>query len=198
MTNRCWKRCYESLKDEQFEFFALNRFRELSFLFHSEEKRETCVCVCVCVFVRAWWERMQMKNVVFEKNLSFVEFRNFYFLRSIFEFIICSFVNIKERRKVYFVDRIQKFKSTFALQVTKNSFYSLLYSIKSQIILFYLNFLCCLSFLNLLNSTFVLRFVFLFRRQHDRFKWTAKTRSKNVLFRSESDLDYKRNERNDV
>jgi predicted Fe-S protein YdhL (DUF1289 family) len=58
--------------------------------------------------------------------------------------------------------------------------------------------LCCLSLLNLLNFILVSRFVFLFRRQHDRFKWTAKTRSRSVLFRSESDLDHKRNERNDV
>jgi predicted Fe-S protein YdhL (DUF1289 family) len=58
--------------------------------------------------------------------------------------------------------------------------------------------LYCLSFLNLLNSILVSRFVFLFRRQHDRFKWTAKTRSRSVLFRLEFDLDHKRNEKNDV
>jgi hypothetical protein len=58
--------------------------------------------------------------------------------------------------------------------------------------------LCCFSFLNLLNFILVSRFVFLFRRQHDRLRWTTKTRSKNVLFRSKSDLDYKKNERNDV
>jgi hypothetical protein len=104
----------------------------------------------------------------------------------------------KKRKKIYFVDKIQKFKFTFALQATESSFYSLLYSIRFQIILFYLNFLCCFNFLNLLNFILVLRFVFLFRRQHDRFKWTAKTRSKNVLFRSKSDLDHKRNEKNNV
>jgi hypothetical protein len=141
---------------------------------------------------------MQIKSVVFEKSLFSVEFKNFYLLRSILELIIRSFVNIKEKRKIYFVDKIQKFKSTFAFQATENSFYSLLYSIRSQIILFYFNFLCCLSFLNLLNFILVSRFVFLFRRQHDRFRWTTKTRSKNVLFRSESDLDHKKNEKNDV
>jgi hypothetical protein len=50
----------------------------------------------------------------------------------------------------------------------------------------------------LLNSIFVSRFDFLLRHQHDRFKWTAKTRSKSVLFRSKFDLDHKKNERNDV
>jgi hypothetical protein len=139
-----------------------------------------------------------MKSVVFEKKFSFVEFRNFYLLKSILELIIRSLVNIKKEKKVYFVDRIQKFKSTFAFQATESSFYSLLYSIRSQIILSYFNFLCCFSFLNLLNFTFVSRFVFLFRRQHDRFRWTAKTRSKSVLFRSKFDLDHKKNERNDV
>ncbi len=58
--------------------------------------------------------------------------------------------------------------------------------------------MCCLNFLNLLNFILVSRFVFLLRRQHDRFKWTAKTRSRSVLFRSEFDLDHKRNEKNDV
>ncbi len=154
--------------------------------------------VCVCVFVRAWWERMQMKNVVFEKNLSFVEFKDFCLLKSIFKLIIRSLMNIKERRKTYFVDKIQKFKSTFALQATESSFYSLLYSIKSQIILSYLNFLCCFNFLNLLNFILISRFVFLLRRQHDRLRWTTKTRSKNVLFRLKFDLDHKKNEKNDV
>jgi hypothetical protein len=113
---------------------------------------------------------MQMKSVVFEKNLSFVEFKDFCLLRSILELIIRSLVNIKEKEEVYFVDKIQKFKFTFAFQVTKSSFYSLLYSIRSQIILSYLNLLCCFSFLNLLNFILVSRFVFLFRRQHDRLK----------------------------
>ncbi len=71
--------------------------------------------MCVCVFVHAWWERMQMKSVIFEKNLSSVEFRNFCFLKSILELIIRSLVNIKEREEAYFVDKIQKFKFTFAL-----------------------------------------------------------------------------------
>jgi predicted membrane protein len=139
-----------------------------------------------------------MKSVVFEKSFSFVEFRDFCLLKSILELIIRSLVNIKRKEEIYFVDKIQKFKFTFAFQTTKSSFYSLLYSIRSQIILFYLNFLCCFSFLNLLNFIFISRFVFLFRRQHDHLKWTAKTRSKSVLFRSKFDLDHKRNEKNDV
>jgi hypothetical protein len=174
------------------------RLKSISWVALSLSFRREARDVCVCVFVRAWWEKMQMKSVVFEKNLSFVESRNFCLLRSIFELITRSLVNIKERREVYFVDRIQKFKFTFAFQVTKSSLYSLLYSIKFQIILSYLNFLCCFSFLNLLNFIFVSRFVLLLRRQHDRFRWTAKTRSRNVLFRLKFDLDHKKNERNDV
>jgi hypothetical protein len=58
--------------------------------------------VCVCVFVRAWWEEMRMKNVVFEKNLSFVEFKDFCFLKSILELIIRSLVNIKRKKKSLF------------------------------------------------------------------------------------------------
>jgi hypothetical protein len=152
------------------------------------------VCLCLC----AWKKKMRMKSVAFEKDFFSLEFRDFCFLKSIFELIIRSLVNIKREREVYFVDKIQKFEFTFAFQVTKNLFYSLLYSIRFQIILFYFNLLRCLSFLNLLNFILVSRFIFLLRRQHDYFKWTTKTRSKCVLFRSELDLDHKKNEKNDV
>ncbi len=57
-----------------------------------------------------------MKRIAFEKSFSFVEFRNFYLLKLILELIIRSLVNIKRKREVYFVDKIQKFEFTFALR----------------------------------------------------------------------------------
>ncbi len=64
----------------------------LLFLFHSEKKRETCVCV-LCS------REMRIKSVVCEKDLSFVEFKNFSLLRSILELIVRSLVNIKKERR---------------------------------------------------------------------------------------------------
>jgi hypothetical protein len=140
MTSRCWKRCYESLRDEQFEFFALDRFRELSFLSHSEEKRETCVFVCV--FVRAWWERMRMRSVVFEKSLSFVEFRDFCLLRSILELIIRSLVNIKRRREKFI--SLTKFKNlNLHLRFKLQKIHSTRYYTRSDLRLFYLILIFC-------------------------------------------------------
>jgi hypothetical protein len=146
------------------------------------------VCVCLCVWEKCKWEASFSRKVFLLLSLEIDSWINHSFARE----------HKKREKEVYFVDRIQKFKSTFALQATESSLYSLSYSIKSQIILFYFNLLCCFSFLNLLNSTFVSRFISLSRRQHDRLRWTAKTRSRNVLFRSKSDLDHKRNEKNDV
>jgi hypothetical protein len=140
MTSRCWKRCYESLKDEQFEFFALDRFRELLSLFHSEEKRETCVCVCV--FVRAWWKKMRMKNVVFEKSLSSVEFKDFCLLRSILELITRSLVNIKRREKKFI--SLTKFKnSNLHLRFKLQKIHSTRYYIRSDFRLFYFILIFC-------------------------------------------------------
>jgi hypothetical protein len=67
MTSRYWKRCYESLKDEQLELLVSDRFRELLSLFHSEEKRETCeyVCVCVCVFEKDANEKRRFREKSF-------------------------------------------------------------------------------------------------------------------------------------
>jgi hypothetical protein len=70
----------------------------LSFSFR-KEARDVCVCVCLCVFDE---KEMRMKSVVFEKKISFVEFKNFCFLRSILELIIRSLVNIKERKRSLF------------------------------------------------------------------------------------------------
>jgi hypothetical protein len=109
MTSRYWKRCYESLKNEQFEFFVSNRFRELFFLSHSEKKRETCKCVCVCVCV--FEKKTQMKNVVFEEDFFSVQSKDFRFLKSIFELIIRSLVNIKRKKKSLF--RWQKIQIFF-------------------------------------------------------------------------------------
>jgi hypothetical protein len=66
--------------------------------------------MCVCVFVRLR-KRMQMKSVVFEKNLSSVQFKDFRLLRSILELIIRSLVNIKREKRSLL--RWQKFKYSF-------------------------------------------------------------------------------------
>jgi hypothetical protein len=140
---------------------------------------------------------MRIKSVVFEKSLYFVEFRDFCLLKSILELVIRSLVNIKKEKRNLFRWQNSEVRVYIYASSYKSSLFSL-YSFRSQIILFYLNFLCCLSFLNSLNSILVSNLVVLLRHQHDRLKWTAKTRSKCVLFRSEFDLDYKKNERNDV
>jgi hypothetical protein len=140
MTSRCWKRCYEFLKNEQFELLALNRFRELLFLFHSEEKRETCVCVCV--FVRAWWRRMRMRSVVFEKSLFSVEFRDFCLLRSIFKLIIRSLVNIKRKREKS--TSLTKFRnSSLHLRFKLQKVHFTRYYTRSDLRLFYLILIFC-------------------------------------------------------
>jgi hypothetical protein len=140
---------------------------------------------------------MRIKNVVFEKNLYFIEFKDFCLLKSILELIIRSLVNIKRKKRSLFRWQNSKIRIYIYVSSYRSSFFSL-YSFRFQIILFYFNFLCCFNFLNSLNSILVSSFVVLLRHQHDRFKWTAKTRSKCVLLRSKSDLDHKKNERNDV
>jgi hypothetical protein len=140
MTSRCWKRCYESLKNEQLEFFALDRFRELLFFSHSKEKRETCVCVCV--FVRVWWEEMRMKSVVFEKNLSFVESKNFCLLKSILELIIRSLVNIKKEKEKFI--SLTKFRnSSLHLRFKLQKVHSTRYYTRSNLRLFYFILIFC-------------------------------------------------------
>ncbi len=177
MTSRYWKRCYESLKNEQFEFFVSDRFDKLFFLFHSEKKRETCECVCVCVCV--FEKKMQMKNVVFEKNSFFVQFKDFCFLKSIFELIIRSFVNIKRKEKNLL--RWQKIQIFF-------------YSILSQFQLLF--FSLCEFFWNLfslfrrfasskwslLTFFFLSRIMFMTRRwslKHEK-KWS---KSRDIVFK---------------
>jgi hypothetical protein len=140
MTSRCWKRCYESLKNEQFELLALDRFRELFFLSHSKEKRETCVCVCV--FVRAWWKEMRMRSVVFEKSLSSVEFKDFCLLRSILELIIRSLVNIKRKRKKF--TSLTEFKnSSLHLRFKLQKVHFTRYYTRSDLRLFYFILIFC-------------------------------------------------------
>jgi hypothetical protein len=111
-----------------------------------------------------------------------------------------SFAREHKKREEKFIS-LTKFRSSSLrlrfVKSYKSSLYSL-YSFKSQIILFYLNLLCCFNFLNSLNSILVSCFVLLLRRHYDRLKWTTKTRSKCVLFRSESDLDHKKDWENDV
>ncbi len=165
----------------------------LSFI-QKRSARRVCVCVCVCLCVR---KKMRIRNAVFEKSLYSVEFRNFCLLKSILELVIRSLVNIKREKRSLLRWQNSKVRVYIYASSYRSSLFSL-YSFRFQIILSYFSFLCCLSFLNSLNSILVSSFVVLFRHQHDRLKWTAKTRSKCVLFRSESDLDHKENERNDV
>jgi hypothetical protein len=79
------------------------RLRSISWIALSlsfrREARDVCVCVCVCWCFCAWEKKMRMKSVAFEKNLSFVEFRNFCLLKSILELIIRSLVNIKKEER---------------------------------------------------------------------------------------------------
>ncbi len=163
-------------------------------LIQKRSARRVCVCVCVCLCVR---ERMSIKSAVFEKSLYFVEFRDFCLLKSILELVIRSLVNIKREKRSLLRWQNSEVRVYIYASSYRSSLFSL-YSFRSQIILFYFSFLCCLSILNSLNSILVSSFVVLSRHQHDRFKWTSKTRSKCVLFRSESDLDHKEDERNDV
>jgi hypothetical protein len=124
------------------------RLRSISwivfFLSFKRKARDVCVCVDVCVRRK----RMRMKNVAFEKKISFVEFRDFFLLKSIFKLIIRLFVNIKRERKSLFRWQNSKIRVYIcvSLQATKSSFYSLLYSFKLQIILSYFNLLRCFTF----------------------------------------------------
>jgi hypothetical protein len=92
------KRTIRTLRLRSISWVALS----LSF---RREARDVWMCVCVCLCV---WEKMQMKNVVFEENLSSVQFRDFCLLRSILELITRSLVNIKRKEKSLL--RWQKFK----------------------------------------------------------------------------------------
>jgi hypothetical protein len=151
------------------------------------------VCVFVCVFER----KMRIRSAVFEKSLYSVEFRDFCLLKSILELVTRSLVNLKRKRRNLLRWQNSKVRIYIYASSYRSSLFSL-YSFRSQIILSYLNLLCCFSFLNSLNFILVSSLVVLFRHQHDRLKWTAKTRSECVLFRSESNLDHKKDERNDV
>jgi hypothetical protein len=164
-------------------------------LIQKRSAKRVCVCVSVCVFER----RMRIESVVYEKNLFFVEFKDFCLLRTILELIVRSLVNIKRRKRSLLREQDSESSRLHLRFVTnyRNSFYSL-YSFRFQIILFYFNFLCCLSFLNSLNFILVSCLILLSRHQYDRLRWTTKKRSKYVLLRSKSDLDHKENERNDA
>jgi hypothetical protein len=124
-------------------------FRSISWIvFFLSFRRKTrnvwvCTCVCMCLFVCSK-RKIRIKNVVCEKNLSFVEFKDFCLLRSILELIIRSLVNIKKKRRGLLRWQNSKIRVYIcaSLQVTENLLYSLLYSFKSQIILSYFNFNC--------------------------------------------------------
>ncbi len=93
----------------------------VSCLFSLIQKRSARrVNVYVCVFVCL--RRMQMKNVVFEENFSFVQFKDFCFLRSILELITRSLVNIKRKERNLL--RWQKFKYSFIQFYFNLNYYS--------------------------------------------------------------------------
>jgi hypothetical protein len=93
----------------------------VSFLSFRRKARDVwmCECVCVCLCV---WEEMQMRSVVFEKSFSFVQFKDFYLLRSILELIIRSLVNIKRKERSLL--RWQKFKYSFTQFYLNLNYYS--------------------------------------------------------------------------
>jgi hypothetical protein len=81
------------------------RFKSISWIALSlsfrREARDVCVCVCVCLCVLDERE-CEWKASFSEKIFLFVEFRNFYLLRSILELIIRSLVNIKKEKRSLF------------------------------------------------------------------------------------------------
>jgi hypothetical protein len=129
--------------------------------------RDVCVCVCLC----AWRRKMRMKNVAFEKNLFFVEFKDFYFLRSILELIIRSFVNIK-RREEKFTSLTEFRNSSLHLRFKLQKVHSTRYYTFSDLRLFYLILISCAAQLFKIRwILFSSRVLFFWsRHQHDHFK----------------------------
>jgi hypothetical protein len=120
------------------------RLRSISWIvfFLSFRREARDMCVCVCVFVRAWWKKMRMKSVVFEKNLFSVEFKNFYLLRSILELIIRSLVNIKrEEKKSISLTKLKN--SSLHLRFKLQKVHSTRYYTRSNLRLFYLILIFC-------------------------------------------------------
>jgi hypothetical protein len=115
------------------------------FLSFRRETRDVCVCVCVLCS-----KEMRIKSVVCEKNLSSVEFKDFYLLKSILELIVRSLVNIKREKR-----SLLRWRNS-------NIFYSIL-SFKHFFIQFYLNFNCYFFFLKFFEI-YVLCFIVLFRQ----------------------------------
>jgi hypothetical protein len=117
----------------------------VSSLSFRREARDVCVCVYVCLCV---WERMRIKSVVCEKSLSFVEFKDFCSLRSILEFIVRAFVNIKKEER-----NLLRWRNS-------NIFYSILF-FKHFLFQSYFNLNCYFSSWNSWRFTFfVLSFCF--------------------------------------
>jgi hypothetical protein len=120
------------------------RLRSISWVVSSlsfrREARDVCVCACVDVCVLE--KKMRMKSVVFEKNFSFVEFRNFYLLKSILELIIRSLVNIK-RKKKKFISLIKFKNSNSHLRFKLQKVHFIRYYTQSDFRLFYFILIFC-------------------------------------------------------
>jgi hypothetical protein len=100
------------------------RFRSISWIasFLSFRKEARNVCVCVCVLCS---KRMRINNVVCEKDLSSVESKDFYLLRSILELIVRSLVNIKrEEEKSISLTKLRYLLFYF---ISQTSFYLILF-----------------------------------------------------------------------
>jgi hypothetical protein len=120
------------------------RLKSISWIVFSlsfrKEARDVCVCVCVCLCVRK--RKMRIKSVVCEKNLSFVEFKDFCFLKSILELITRSLVNIKKEKRslLRWQNSEVRVYICASLQVTKVHF---IRYIRSDFKLFYFILIFC-------------------------------------------------------
>jgi hypothetical protein len=120
------------------------RFRSISWIVFSFSFRKKArdVCVYACVDVCVLEKKIRMRNVAFEKNLSFLEFRNFYFLKSILELIIRSLVNIKRKREKF--TSLTEFKNSSShLRFKLQKVHSTRYYTRSNLRLFYFILISC-------------------------------------------------------
>ncbi len=113
------------------------RLRSISWVALSLSFRREARDVCACVLCS---RKMRIKNVVCEKDLSSVEFKDFCLLRSILELIARSFVNIKRRRRSL-------------LRWRNANIFSFTLSFRHLFIQFYFKLNCYLSFWNSLRFT---------------------------------------------
>jgi hypothetical protein len=157
-----------------------SRLKSISWVVSSfsfrREARDVYVCVCVLCS-----KKMRIKNVVCEKNLFFVEFKDFCFLRSILELIVRSLVNIKREER-----SLLRWRNS-------NIFYFILF-FRHFFIQSYLNFSCYFFFetlweLRLASSKWSLLIFFLLSRiMFMNRRWSSKhakkwSKSRDIWFK---------------